>query len=114
MRALLLIALLIPASAAGHEQAHPKLLDLHVDPTGITVLVHFNVSAGPKARDSRGDFDANRDGQLAEVEARALVRRLTTFATHALRVSAKGEPVAGTPPELLSLWHLFRRRCFPR
>lgn len=101
MRALLLIALLIPVSAAGHEVTHPKQLDLHLDPTGITVLVHFNRAAGSKARDTRGDFDANHDGQLTEVEARALVRRLTTFATHALRVSSMDEPVAGTPPELL-------------
>ncbi len=102
MRAILLIALLVPALASAHERTHPKILDVHVDPSGVSLLVHFNVMAGAKARDTRGDFDANGDGKLSETEARSLLRRLTIFATHALRLSTEGRLLPGNPPELIT------------
>ena len=102
MRALVLLALLIPAAAGAHERTHPKQLDVHLDPQGITLRVHFNVMAGQKAHEARTDFDANRDGQLQADEAEALVRRLTTFATHALHVSAGGAELTSTSQEVIA------------
>jgi hypothetical protein len=102
VRAVVLIALLIPVIASAHERTHPKQIDVHLDPQGITLRVHFNVMAGQKAREARSDFDANRDGQLGATEAEALVRRLTTFATHALRISVEGKELPSLSQEVIA------------
>jgi len=102
VRSLLLALLLLPTQVTAHELSHPKTLDLHFDPEGVTVEIAFHVQPGPAAAQTRADFDQDGDGALTQSESAALVRRLTTFATFALKLRVNGAEWVGTALEVVS------------
>lgn len=80
-------------AAVAHDVAHPRHEVLRLAPSGLRLLVDYEVAAGAPARSLREAFDRDRDGALDPGEQQALAEHLARTATLRTRLLVDGADV---------------------
>jgi hypothetical protein len=83
----------LAGAAVAHDVAHPRHEVLRVSPSGLRLLVDYEVAAGEPARSLRQGFDRDRNGALDPGERQALVEHLARTATLRTRLVVDGVEV---------------------
>ena len=86
--------LFLSGAALAHDVPHPRHEVLRLGPTGLRLLVDYEVAAGEPARALRQAFDRDRNGFLDPGEQQALAEDLARTATLRTRLLVDGAEVA--------------------
>ena len=85
--------LFLSGAALAHDVPHPRHEVLRLGPTGLRLLVDYEVAAGEPARALRQAFDRDRNGFLDPGEQQALAEDLARTATLRTRLLVDGTEV---------------------